>query len=270
VERARDGLRMWRRLVGARIRSQLQYRTSFFVNTGASFLLTFVDFIAVIVLFTHFPALDGWTIQEIALLYGISGIGIAVADMAIGHIEDVHLDIRSGQFDVVLLRPAGTLLQVFASDFALRRIGRTSQAAVVLVYALVAADVPWDLGRVVIVPVAVACAVVIFAATFVLGSCISFWTVGSSEVANAFTYGGNYVTSYPLTIFGPWLRRIFGFAVPLAFVTYFPGLYLLDKEDPLGFPEWCQFLAPVAALGFAVVAGLVWRTAVRHYRSPGS
>jgi ABC-2 type transport system permease protein len=261
---------MWRRLVGARIRAQLQYRTSFVLDTCASFFITFIDFAALVVLFSHFPAMEGWSLYEVALLYGISGIGMAIADMFVGHIEDINLDIRSGRFDVVLLRPAGTLIQVISSDFAIRRLGRISQAAAVLVYALVRADIAWDVGRVLMLPVAVVCAMVIFASTFVLGSCLSFWTVNSAEAANAFTYGGNYMTSYPLDIYGPWLRRIFAFVVPLAFVTYFPGLYLLDKPDPLGFPEYFQFLAPVAAIAFAAVAAFVWRTAVRHYRSTGS
>ena len=270
MENLRNGLHMWRRLVGARIRGQMQYRLSFALNTLGSFALTFIDFVVVLALFSHFPQMEGWTLQEIALLYGLSGVGIAVADLFAGHVGDVHLLIRSGQFDVVLLRPVGTLLQMVASDFALRRLGRITQATVVLVYALVAADVSWNAGRVLLLPLAIAGAVVIFAATFVLGGCLTFWTVGSSEVANAFTYGGNYMTGYPLNIFGVWLRRLFAFVIPLAFVTYFPGLYLLDKPDPLGFPEFFQFLAPFVAIAFAVAAGLMWRVAVRHYRSTGS
>jgi viologen exporter family transport system permease protein len=266
----REGFEMWWRLVGARVRGQLQYRTSFALNTFAAFVLTFVDFVVVLALFGHFPALGGWTLQQVALLYGISGIGIAVADLLIGHIDMIHLDIRSGQFDVVLLRPVGTLLQVMSSDLALRRIGRIVQAAFVLVYALVAADIEWNVLRVALLPAGIVCGAVIFGATFVLGGCLTFWTVGSGEIANTFTYGGNTMTSYPLNIFGPWLRRLLAFAVPLAFVTYFPGLYLLDKPDPLGFPTAFQFLAPVVAIGFAALTGAAWRTSVRHYRSTGS
>jgi ABC-2 type transport system permease protein len=266
----RDAFHTWRRLVGARIRGQLQYRVSFVLNTVASFVLTFIDFVVVLVLFSHFQVLDGWTLQEIALLYGISGIGIALADMFIGHIDMIHLDIRSGQFDVVLLRPAGTLLQVMSSDLALRRLGRVAQATAVLVYALTAVDIDWTITRVLLLPIGVVCGAVIFGATFVLGACLTFWTVGSSEVTNAFTYGGNTMTSYPLNIFGPWLRRTLAFVIPLAFVTYFPGLYLLDKPDPLGFPREFQLLAPVVALAFALLTGFAWRTSVRHYRSTGS
>jgi ABC-2 type transport system permease protein len=224
----------------------------------------------VLVLFSHFQVLDGWTLQQIALLYGLSGIGIAIADMFIGHIDAIHLDIRSGQFDVVLLRPVSTLLQVMSSDLALRRLGRVLQATGVLVYAIVVADIHWTPVRVLLLPIGAACGAVIFGATFVLGACLTFWTVGSGEVSSAFTYGGNTMTSYPLNIFGPWLRRALAFVIPLAFVTYFPGLYLLDKPDPLGFPMAFQLLAPVVALAFAAITGLLWRTSVRHYRSTGS
>ena len=177
-------------------------------NTTASFLLTFIDFIVVLVLFSHFDALGGWSLQQIALLYGISGIGIAIADMLIGHIDMINLDIRSGQFDVVLLRPVGTLLQVMASDLALRRIGRIAQATVVLVYALVGRRHRVDTRCACrCIPVGIVCGALIFGATFVLGACLTFWTVGSGEMTNTFTYGGNTMTSYPLNIFGPWLRR---------------------------------------------------------------
>jgi ABC-2 type transport system permease protein len=266
----RGAFHTWRRLVGARIRGQLQYRVSFVLNTATSFVLTFIDFIVVLVLFAHFQFLDGWTVQEVALLYGLSGIGIAVADLLIGHIDMLYLDIRSGQFDVVLLRPAGTLLQVMSSDLALRRLGRVAQATAVLVYALVVADIPWTPVRVALLPVGLVCGAVIFGAVWVLGACLTFWVVGGTEVSNAFTYGGNSMTSYPLNIFGPWLRRALAFVIPLAFVTYFPGLYLLDKPDPLGFPTAFQLMAPVVALAFAALSGFAWRFAVRHYRSSGS
>lgn len=261
---------LYRRLVAARLRSQWQYRTSFFLNLGATFAITFVDFLVVLVLFRHIPSLRGWTVEEVAFLYGLSGIGFAVADMVVGHIEETHVLIRSGQFDVLLVRPAGTLLQVVAGDLALRRLGKALQAGAVLAYAVAALDLAWTPDRFVLAAVAVAAGAVIFASVWILGACIVFWTVEGSEFSNAFTYGGSLLTSYPLNVFGPWLRRLLAYALPLAFVTYFPGLYLLDRPDPLGLPRVMQFLSPaVAALLFALATSL-WRVAVRHYRSTGS
>jgi ABC-2 type transport system permease protein len=55
----------------------------------------------------------------------------------------------------------------------------------------------------------------------------------------------------------------------MGFVAYFPALYILNKPDPLGSPEWLRFCSPLVAVGTCVAAGLIWRFAVRHYRSAG-
>ena len=58
--------------------------------------------------------------------------------------------------------------------------------------------------------------------------------------------------------------------IPMAFVCYFPSLYVLDKEDSLGFPRALQFASPLVAVGAALVSGVIWTQAVRRYRSVGS
>ena len=55
----------------------------------------------------------------------------------------------------------------------------------------------------------------------------------------------------------------------MAFVCYFPALYVLDKHDPLGLPSFLRFVSPLVAALAACAAGTVWRLAVRHYRSAG-
>jgi ABC-2 type transport system permease protein len=77
------------------------------------------------------------------------------------------------------------------------------------------------------------------------------------------------MAQYPFDIYSTWLRRLLGFVVPLAFVCYFPALYVLGKPDPLGLPRILEFASPAVALAAAGVAGLVWQVAVRHYRSAG-
>ena len=74
-------LRLYRRLVGARVRSQLQYRASFALDALGMFLITFLDFGAILVIFSNVPELGGWSVAEVALLYGIGGIAFALTDM---------------------------------------------------------------------------------------------------------------------------------------------------------------------------------------------
>jgi ABC-2 type transport system permease protein len=264
-----ESLALWGRLVGAQIRSQVQYRVSFGLELVGAFLIAFLDFLAVLVIFHNTPRLAEWTVQEVAFLYALSSITFALTDLLIGHLDLFPRLIRDGNFDVLLVRPRGTLFQVIASDFQLRRLGKAAQGVLVLVYALGALHIDWTPARVVVLLVSIPAGVLIFSAVWVAFGCLAFWTVDSGEFTNAFTYGGNFLAQYPIDIYGAWLRRFLAYLVPLAFVCYFPALYVLGKHDPLGLPRVLQFLSPAVALAAACVAGAAWRFAVRHYRSAG-
>jgi ABC-2 type transport system permease protein len=144
------------------------------------------------------------------------------------------------------------------------------QGVVVFVYALTGIAVDWDAGRVAMVGVMLVAGGLIFASVWIAGATIAFWTVDGGEFTNVFTYGGNYLTQYPISIYSEWLRRFLAFVVPMAFVCYFPALYVLGKEDTLGFPRAFQFASPLVALVAMVGAGAIWVLAVRRYRSVGS
>jgi ABC-2 type transport system permease protein len=262
-------VRLWWRLVGAQVRSQLQYRTSFALTVVAQFLSSFLDFVAIVVIFANVPQLADWSVQEVAFLYAVSSITFGITDLLVGHLDLLPRLIRSGDFDIVLIRPRGTLLQIVGSDFQLRRLGKAAQGVVVLVYALASLDVDWTPSRVAVFALSIPSAIVIFTGVWIVFICLVFWTVDGGEFANAFTYGGNFLTQYPIDVFNDWMRRFLAYLVPLAFIAYFPALYILGKDDPLGLPHVLQFLSPAVAVATTLLAGAAWRFAVRHYRSAG-
>jgi len=253
--------RMW-------VRSSLAYPTSFWILTVSSALITLLDFVGLALMFHTVPALGGFSLQEIALLYGASGIGIGVADLVIGSVEQIGAYVRTGGLDSMLTRPVPLLVQVCADRFAIRRLGRISQAVVVFAYG--AWWVDWTPAKVGLAVLMLVSACLIFFSLFVTFSCIQFWTLDSTEFANAFTYGGNTMTQYPMTIFPREVLKGLTFLLPIAFVNWYPCLYLLDRPDPFGMPSWFAVLSPLVAVLTVAVAGLAWRTGVRHYTSTGS
>ena len=66
---------------------------------------------------------------------------------------------------------------------------------------------------------------------------------------------------------GPWLRRLLTWVVPLAFVAWFPAMYVLGRDDA---PVVLQLIGPLVAAVVAALAFATWTFAVRHYRSTGS
>jgi ABC-2 type transport system permease protein len=258
------------RLVGAQLRSQMQYKVSFLLALVGSFLSCVTEFGVVLILFNRIQLLAGWALAEVALLYGLSGMCFAVAELFAAALDNFQVHIVRGTFDRVLVRPRGALFQVIAEDFALRRVGRIAQASVVLVIALGLLGITWSIDKIVVLALAMLSGTIIYFAIFVLGATFCFWTVQAKEITHVVTYGGDAVASYPLDIYRGSVQRFFTFVVPLAFVNYEPTLFLLGRPDPLGLPAVVRLLSPLAAVIMAVLARYAWQQGVQHYQSTGS
>jgi ABC-2 type transport system permease protein len=250
------------------VRASMAYPVSFWMLTICGGLITGLDFVGIWIMFSTVDRLGGFGLEEIAFLYGATGLGIGIADLVVGNVERLGSLIRLGRLDSMMTRPVPLLVQVCADQFALRRISRIAQAGIVFAYAGWYVD--WSPVRALVAVSMVASGAVAFFCLFVMFSCIQFWTSDASEVANAFTYGGNTVTQYPLTVFPRELVKALTFVVPLAFVNWYPSLFILGRDDPFGMPSWLQFASPLAALALVALTTLVWRTGVRHYTSTGS
>lgn len=265
-----EGVQTYRRLVGAQVRAQLSYRASFVMDCIAQMLAGLAELVTIIVLFAHIPSMGGFSVDEVILIYGMANLSFSLADLVAGQIERLPRYIRTGTLDAVLMRPLTALGQLFASDVQLRRLARTALALGVTIYALSVVDVEWTVARVALLVVAPLAGAVIFGCLFVTANSVAFWIIEGTEISNAVTYGSSTLTSYPITIYGRWLRRLLAYVVPAAFVSYFPVLALLGKPDPLGLPAFLQWSTPLVALLSALVAGSIWRLAIRHYRGTGS
>ena len=154
--RVAESLALYVRLVSARVRAQWQYRTSFALDVVGVFLVTFLDFIAILVIFDNVPQLGGWSVQEVALLYGIAGVAFSLTELAVGHLDLLPQLIRDGNFDLVLVRPRrlaapGDRLRLpSASVRKAPSVDRWCSCTRV-----VALDIGWTAGRVAMIVVAV-------------------------------------------------------------------------------------------------------------------
>jgi ABC-2 type transport system permease protein len=261
-------LRTYGQIAWLWIRAAWQYPVSFVLLAVGNGLITGLDFVGLWIMFAHLDDLAGFSLHEVALLYGAGSLALGIADTAIGSVERIGTYVRSGRLDQMMTKPVPLLVQVCADQFTLRRLGRITQATVVFGWAC--AYVEWTPLRALVAVSMVLSGAAIFFGLFVGFSCIQFWTADATEFANAFTYGGATVTQYPLTIFTREVAVALTVVVPVAFVNWYPTLYLLGREDPFGAPSWLQFASPVAAVVTVALALLAWRTGVRHYTSTGS
>ena len=270
LSEAAESFRLWRLLVGAYARGEMQYRVSFFFRLIGSFVITIIDFAAVAVLLARIPHLAGWSFGEVALLYGTAAICFALAEMIAGSLDFFDTFIQAGTFDRLLTRPISPLLQTMAEGFSLRRLGRAGQGFVVILIAFQSLQLTWTAEKVGVLILALLSGTALYFGIFVLTAVFCFWTVQGKEATHVVTYGGEFMSMYPLEVYHGWLRRFVTFVIPLAFVNYYPALIILDRTDPLGLPPYTGLLSPLVALLVALVAKYAWHRGIAQYQSTGT
>jgi len=235
-----------------------------------NFLIHSVGLATVLILLNSFDTLGGWQVGEITFVYGLGSLSFGMAQTLSTGLSGFSRLVRFGEFDRMLVRPVGTLIQVLTSDIQLRPLGRVLQGLLALGLAFQWNSFDWSLGRIIYLPIVVLSATLLFVSLFILNAAFCFWTTDATELVNALTDGGLQLALYPFHIFDAWLRGIFLFIVPLGLVIYAPVLYLLRKPDPLGLPSILQFVSPIASVAFMAIAIGIWNIGVLHYRSSGT
>ncbi|WSP77531.1 ABC transporter permease [Streptomyces sp. NBC_01236] len=265
-----DGLRAYRMIAAMWIRSTMAYRASFVLAVTGNLVVSGLDFVAILLMFSQVDRLGGYSLPEVAFLYGASAAAFGLAQLAFGSLDRLGSRVRDGTLDTLLVRPVPVLAQVAADRFALRRLGRITQGLLILGYATAALDISWTPLKMLMLPLMLLSGGVIFSAVFVAGAAFQFVAQDASEVQNSFTYGGTTLLQYPPTVFAKDLVRGVTFVLPLAFVNWLPALYVLGRPYPLDLPTWVAFAPPLVAAGCCALAGIAWRAGLRSYRSTGS
>jgi len=263
-------LKLYFSLMSACLRSQMQYKASFILRVIGHLLVTTSEFITIVFIFGKFSHLKGWTLWEVGLLYGMTSASFASAEIFGRGFHVFDDTVRMGTFDRVLLRPAGVFVQVLASELELRKLGRLMQGLVVMVISWHKLGLGLSLMKVGFLAAAIINGAILFSAIFIAGAAICFWSVQSTELPNMLTYGGVEASSYPISVYKRWFRNALIFIIPLAFVNYFPALYILGRPDPLGLPYLMRFLFPLASAVVMLPALKFWNYGVNHYKSTGS
>lgn len=265
-----NNLLLYLRYISVSIRAQMQYKISFWLQILGQFLGTVIEFFGIWALFSRFNSIGTWTLSEVALFYGMINISFAFAD-AIGRgFDSFSKIIKNGDFDRLLLRPRTTALQLLGIEFTLKRIGRFSQGIVVIGWSLSTLHIPFTIQKFWLLSTSFIGGVALFVGIVIIQATLTFWTIESLEIMNILTYGGVETAQYPLSIYGKWFQRFFTFLIPLACVSYFPLLAVLEKESIFLVPLWFCYVSPIAGILFLIVALKLWKLGERYYCSTGS
>ncbi len=260
-------MKLYFKYISIILKSQLQYRASTIMVMIAQMFIPLSIFATIFLLFDRFGSISGYTLYQVALCYSVAHFGISMAELIFRGFDIFFRQIRTGSFDRLLLRPRGVFFQTLTSDFQLNRIGRLLQAIGVLIFVLFNIAIVWTAAKITVLIMMLISATLIFAAVYILGSSICFFTVEGLEFINIFTDGGREISQYPLSIFKKGFKNFFTFVIPFGAFNYLPLNFLLDKTS--GYPV-LYALMPLLCIPFFALSVLVWHKASTNYKSTGS
>jgi ABC-2 type transport system permease protein len=260
------------RLAAASVRATARRPVYLVARTLAAALIVAIEVAGVVLMLDSFGSIGGWRPAEVVLLFGLAftaqGLVMVFGDTL--EADKMSELVRRGTFDQVLTRPASPLGWVVASYVDTRFLGRMLAGAATVVWATDRAGVAWTPGRALLAVLAVTCAAAIIFGVLMASAGFTFVTVQASEAVNVLIFGGQYLASYPMQIYGSALRFVFVWVIPLGLAIYVPALGILGRQGPPGLPGWLAWLAAPVAAAFMALGGLAWRAGIRHYVGTGS
>jgi ABC-2 type transport system permease protein len=256
---------MW----AASIRSELQYRANFLIMVLMGIVYQCTGFAFIWVVLARFQALAGWTLGEVAFLYGLRLTMQALNGALSGGLYSIEWKVRQGEFDRYLVRPMPPLLQLMCERIHISIIGDLVGGVALFAAAASLVTVAWTPLALLYLTLALFGGALVEMALRVLFSALAFRFLS----ANAFmfvldTIFSNF-TNYPLNIFGSVLEFLLTFGLPLAFMAYFPAVVLLGRTGELQVSPIFAYGAPLAGIVWLLASLLVFQREMRHYQSAG-
>jgi ABC-2 type transport system permease protein len=258
-------LSLYRVFFAQRLKILLEYRANFIIGATSTSLLQLGGLLALWVVMSQIPSLNGWSFDEVLLVFGLVTISESITHMFADNLWTVGWAyVRSGEFDRFLVRPIDPLFHLLADRFCHDGIGNFLVGAALVIKAMNGLAIPWTVGHVLYLVVAILSGGTIFIALNLLTATTAFWLVDSIPVTSL-VYNMYEFAKYPLTIYGRGLRAVLTWLIPYGFASFYPASHLLGRE--VGMLAW---LAPVVAAVLLLIAYRAWTFGLAHYSSTGS
>lgn len=238
-----------------RLKILMEYRVNFLIGATSTIFVQAAGLLAVGVVMTQIPSLDGWSLPEVLFIYGLITLAKSINHMFADNLWTIGRDyVRTGTFDRFMVRPVDPLFHLLADRFCHDGIGNFLVGLVLVVFAASRLDVVWTLGDIGYLALMVLSGGVIFIALNLITAVSGFWLMDSVPVTRV-VFDMHEFAKYPLTIYPRAIGLVLTFLIPYGFASFYPATYLLERP-----------VAPILAWGAPLIALLLLFIGTRVWR----
>ena len=258
-------LGLYRHFLLQRLKVLMEYRMNFLIGASSTVFLQAAGLLTIWVVMEQVPEVNGWTFDEILLVYGLLTLSKSINHMFADNLWTLgHTYIRSGTFDRFLVRPIDPLFHLLADRFCHDGVGNFLVGVALVGKSMSSLGVAPTPGNLFYLLLAVASGGAIFIALNLITAVSSFWMVQSIPVIRS-VFEMHEFARFPLTIYPRAIGIVLTWVVPYGFASFYPASHLLQRD--VGALAWMG--VPVAAL-LLLIGYRFWHFGLRHYASTGS
>lgn len=258
-------LRIYRKILAQDIKSKMSYRADFFISTIGMLATNIAGAFSFWLVFQMFPSIAGWSFYEMMFLYGFSLLSATPAQCLFDNNWNLRFQVLSGDFIKYCFRPINLFFYYMSEVFDIKGLGQLAFGIVAVVYSWIKLSIPVHFVTILLFVVAVLSASLFVIAILNLAASACFWLVNSFFVLSLSNQLRDFA-KYPMTIFGPVLRTVFTFVIPVGFMAYYPSMIFLRWEEV----SWVVWLTPVFGAFFFYLSYKVWMKGAMNYSGTGN
>lgn len=249
------------------LKRSLQYRLNFIllcISVAPIHLIQMLFSWFIAKRFDGFGTWDGW---NLIFLYGVLLTSYSIAQVFFRTLRYIENFVINGSLDVYFIKPIPILYGIIFNNLSVMEIfSQFLPSVVVLIISCIYNQINWTILKILVLLGAVIGGAFIQMALFLLIGSVSFWVMRSNNLERIFFVFKDFL-NYPLYVYGKKVVAFLTYILPLAFVNYYPSLYILNREDSM-----CvlNFMTVPVALALSCFAIFIWKISIDHYNSAGS
>lgn len=244
----------------------MKYRMDFLMMMFFTLVMQACNLFVITTIYENIDFISGWDYWEVLVLYSFLLFSEGFINLFMEGVWKTSNLINSGEIDQFMVRPLPVPLQLITCRTELDGINKMGIAILLMGISFCKKGIAFSLGEVIITVFLLLCSGVIRGTIVWSASCLSFWTKSSKNSVNFMAFSLGEAVRYPITIYPFFMKTLFGYLIPYAFVSYYPAAYMLGKIQ--GFHVVIGiFLVTVLSL---FIAKVVYKAGVKRYESPGA
>lgn len=239
---------------------ELQYRVNFWLQLLESVVALGTAIAVIALVFANTTELAGWGLDELLVVLGVHvALGGVIKAIVQPNMLKLVEDVRQGDVDFLLLKPADALLLASIRQVAFWKLVDVVVGVGVIAVAIARPGVALSWYGIGVGVLLLALGAVIVWCFWVILTVSAFWIVRAEHIVELFS-GLYQAGRWPVSIYPVALRAIFTVVVPLAFAVTVPAQAVTGRLSTVGL---------AGAIGFTVLLVVVtrwaWARGLRRY-----